>query len=144
MTEMHDGVWGGHYMAKTKSHKITRFGFWWPRLFKDTHNLVRRCDPFQRFSSKLKFSWNKPLLFINWTKWKHMVHLFPHWPLCLMFIRSFFFFYANSCIFSLFFALILYTNLNFLVHFIFVQISILCVSFRSCLGLFPFFSSKFA
>ena len=61
LREMHLGVCGGHYMAKTTAHKVMRAGFWWPNLFKDAQLLVRHCDPCQRFAGKLKFSSNTPL-----------------------------------------------------------------------------------
>ena len=31
--EMHGGVYGGHYMAKTIAHKVIREGFWQSTLF---------------------------------------------------------------------------------------------------------------
>jgi hypothetical protein len=61
LEEMHSGVCGGHYMEKTTAHKIMRAGFWWPTIFNDAHQLVKRCDDCQRFSSKLKFLGNLPL-----------------------------------------------------------------------------------
>lgn len=61
LKEMHQGVCGGHYMAKTTDHKILSFGFWWPTVFKDTHQFVRKCDACQRFARKLKFNGNLPL-----------------------------------------------------------------------------------
>ena len=47
LKDMHEGVCGGHYMAKTTTHKILRFGFWWPTIFKDTHEFITKCDAFQ-------------------------------------------------------------------------------------------------
>lgn len=41
---MHFGACGGHYMAKTTTHKILRVGFWWPTIFKDAHGFVKKCD----------------------------------------------------------------------------------------------------
>ena len=58
---MHNGECGGHYMAKTIAHKVIRTRFWWPTLFKDAHELVRKCDACQRFTGKLKFFGNLPL-----------------------------------------------------------------------------------
>ena len=45
LNEMHAGVCGGHYMAKTTAHKVMRARFWWPSLFKDAQIMVRKCDP---------------------------------------------------------------------------------------------------
>ena len=61
LRDMHEGVCGGHYMAKTTAHKILRSGFWWPTLFKDTHEFVKKCDACQIFGGKLKISGNLPL-----------------------------------------------------------------------------------
>ena len=44
LNEMHNGECGGHYMAKRTSHREIWAGFWWPTLFKDAHELVRKCD----------------------------------------------------------------------------------------------------
>lgn len=65
LNEMHSGVCGGHYMAKTTAHKVMRLGFWWPTLFKDAQVLVRKCDSCQRFAGKLKFSGNTPLKLVE-------------------------------------------------------------------------------
>lgn len=61
LIEMHKGACGGHYMAKTTTHKILREGFWWPTVFKYAHRFVKKCDACQRFIGKLKFSGNLPL-----------------------------------------------------------------------------------
>lgn len=61
LTEMHNGVCGGHYSAKTTTDKIVRAGYYWPTLFKDAHEHVRRCDPCQKISSKLKYEGAFPL-----------------------------------------------------------------------------------
>ena len=58
---MHNEVCGVHYMPKTTAHKVLRYGFWWPTLFRDAHKLVRKCDPYQKFVGKLKISRNTPL-----------------------------------------------------------------------------------
>ena len=61
LSDIHEGVCGGHYMAKTTAHKVLRAGFWWPTLFKDAHKFVEKCDVCQKFSGKLRFSENLPL-----------------------------------------------------------------------------------
>ena len=58
---MHSGACGGHYMSKKTTHKVLRDGFWWPTLFNDAHDLVRKCDACQRFSGNLNFLGNVPL-----------------------------------------------------------------------------------
>ena len=54
LAKVHSGVCGGHYMSKPTAHKVLRSIFWWPTLFNDAHDMVRKCDACQRFSSKLK------------------------------------------------------------------------------------------
>ena len=54
LSDMHEGVCGEHYMAKTTAHKVLRVGFWWPTLFRDAHEFVKICDTCKRFSGKLK------------------------------------------------------------------------------------------
>ena len=49
LKEMHSSVYGGHYMAKTTTHKVMRVGFWWPSIFKETQVLVRKCDSCQSY-----------------------------------------------------------------------------------------------
>ena len=61
LIDMHEGVCGGHYMAKTIAHKVLRAGFWWPTLLRDAHKFFFKCDSCQRFIGKLKFSRNLPL-----------------------------------------------------------------------------------
>lgn len=61
LKDMHEGVCGGRYMAKIIAHKVLRSSFWWPTLFKDAHEFVKRCDTCQRFSGKLNFFGNLPL-----------------------------------------------------------------------------------
>jgi hypothetical protein len=51
-TELHVGVCGGHFSARTTAHKIMRAGYYWPTLFKDTHAFVCACEPCQRFEGK--------------------------------------------------------------------------------------------
>ena len=44
LKDMHERACGGHYMTKMIAHKILRAGFWWPTLFRDTHEFVKLCD----------------------------------------------------------------------------------------------------
>ena len=48
MSELHDGLAGGHYSWDTTAHKIVRAGYYWLTLFKDAHAHVRTCDICQR------------------------------------------------------------------------------------------------
>lgn len=43
ISEFHSGFCGGHYAAKTTTHKILRAGYFWPSIFADVHKYVRGC-----------------------------------------------------------------------------------------------------
>src|ERR1700733_11766157 len=43
LQELHDGPAGGHFGADTTAHKIIHAGYYWPTLFRDTHEYVRKC-----------------------------------------------------------------------------------------------------
>eukprot|EP00253_Pinus_taeda_P015330 PITA_15330 len=43
LQELHDGPAGGHFGANTTSQKIIHAGYYWPTLFRDTHEYVRKC-----------------------------------------------------------------------------------------------------
>jgi len=40
----HDEQCGGHFADKMMAYKILSLGYYWPSLFKDTKQYVRRCD----------------------------------------------------------------------------------------------------
>jgi transposase InsO family protein len=54
MDEFHGGFCGGHFVAKTTTHKIVRVGYYWPTIFSDVHHLVWKCDPCHLFTGKKK------------------------------------------------------------------------------------------
>lgn len=37
LQEMHGGVCGGHFSARTTTHKILRAGYYWPHVFNDSY-----------------------------------------------------------------------------------------------------------
>eukprot|EP00253_Pinus_taeda_P027025 PITA_27025 len=41
LQELHDGPAGGHFGADTTAHKIIHAGYYWPTLFRDTHEYHR-------------------------------------------------------------------------------------------------------
>ena len=43
--EAHSGIAGGHFVAKTTARKVLQVGLWWPTLFSDVVEFVKRCDP---------------------------------------------------------------------------------------------------
>eukprot|EP00253_Pinus_taeda_P035194 PITA_35194 len=52
LQELHDGPAGGHFGADTTSHKIIHVGYYYPTLFKDTHEYVRKCQICQTTSGR--------------------------------------------------------------------------------------------
>jgi transposase InsO family protein len=52
LKELRSGFCGGHFAARTTTHKILRVGYYWSTLFSDTHRYVRSCQPCQYFTGK--------------------------------------------------------------------------------------------
>eukprot|EP00253_Pinus_taeda_P021305 PITA_21305 len=52
LQELHDGPAGGHFGGDTTAHKIIHAGYYWPTLFKDSHDYVRKCKIFQSASGR--------------------------------------------------------------------------------------------
>ena len=44
----HDSKVGGHFGVKRTASKVLECGFYWPTLFKDANDYVRRCNECQR------------------------------------------------------------------------------------------------
>jgi hypothetical protein len=44
LKELHEGVVGGHFDVDITLKKILDASYWWPVLFKDTHEFCRSCD----------------------------------------------------------------------------------------------------
>jgi len=44
----HDEPCGGHFADKRTAYKILSLGYFWPSLFKDAKQYVKRCDSCQR------------------------------------------------------------------------------------------------
>ena len=42
LQKLHDGPAGGNFGANTIAHKIIHVGYYWPTLFKYTHEYVRK------------------------------------------------------------------------------------------------------
>ncbi|CAA7035240.1 unnamed protein product [Microthlaspi erraticum] len=40
----HGSSYGGHFATFKMASKVLQAGFWWPSLFKDTHDFIARCD----------------------------------------------------------------------------------------------------
>lgn len=61
LQELHDGLAGGHYIGDATAHKILRAGYYWPTLFKDSHNYVRKFQVCQTTTRRQK----KPSLLLQ-------------------------------------------------------------------------------
>ena len=44
----HSSLYGGHFGATRTAAKVLQSGFYWPTLFRDCHEFVKRCDRCQR------------------------------------------------------------------------------------------------
>jgi hypothetical protein len=47
LKELHEGVAKGYFAVDIITNKILNVGYWWPTLFKDTHEFCRSCDSCQ-------------------------------------------------------------------------------------------------
>ena len=47
VTELHDGLTGGHFSGETTTHKVLRVNYYWPTLFKDAHAHACKCQIYQ-------------------------------------------------------------------------------------------------
>ena len=74
LQELHDGPAGGHYAGEATAHKILRAGYYWPTLFKDSYNYIRKCQVYQAAVGKQKKS-SIPLQPVN------IEQLFSQWGL---------------------------------------------------------------
>ena len=52
LQQLHDGPVGGHFGVDTTAHKIIHVGYYWPTLFRDTHEYVKKCRTFQTTSGR--------------------------------------------------------------------------------------------
>ena len=63
LDEAHSGIAGGHFAAETTARKVLQAGLWWPTLFSDVVEFVKRCDPCQRATKPQ--NWDRMPLSIN-------------------------------------------------------------------------------
>eukprot|EP00253_Pinus_taeda_P022767 PITA_22767 len=56
LQELHDGPAGGHFGADTTTHKVIHAGYYWPTLFRDAHEYVRKCRNCQTPSGRQRKS----------------------------------------------------------------------------------------
>eukprot|EP00253_Pinus_taeda_P004249 PITA_04249 len=64
LQELHDGLACAHYVADSTTHKILRVGYYWPRLYKDLHNYMRKCQVCQTATGRQK-KLSLPLQLVN-------------------------------------------------------------------------------
>ena len=48
LTELHEGVCGGHVGGRSLAHRAMTQGFWWPKMRNDAAKYVRKCEQCQR------------------------------------------------------------------------------------------------
>nr|GEX90481.1 reverse transcriptase domain-containing protein [Tanacetum cinerariifolium] len=48
LAHCHSRPTGGHHSASVTAKEVYKFGFYWPSIFKDANEYVRRCDACQR------------------------------------------------------------------------------------------------
>ena len=60
LDQAHSGLTGGHFSADTTAKVVMMAGLWWPTLFKDAEEFVKRCDECQRVKVPIRKD-NMPL-----------------------------------------------------------------------------------
>ncbi len=48
LKDLHEGAVGGQFVANIIAEKFFDVGYWWPTLFKDTHECCRSCGNCQK------------------------------------------------------------------------------------------------
>eukprot|EP00253_Pinus_taeda_P001939 PITA_01939 len=56
LQELHYGPAGGHFGADTTAHEVIHAGYYWPTLFRDAHEYVRKCRNCQTSSGRQRKS----------------------------------------------------------------------------------------
>jgi hypothetical protein len=54
LVEFHEGICRGHFAPTAITHIIMRVGYYWPTIFKDSYEMIRKCISCKRFSRKMK------------------------------------------------------------------------------------------
>ena len=50
LSACHDSACGGHFSGTLTGQKVLQAGYYWPTLFRDCHDYVKRCDACQRYA----------------------------------------------------------------------------------------------
>ena len=53
LNDCHGGACGGHLYGLSTAQKILRVGYFWPSIFKDCVDVVKRCQPCQVFAHNM-------------------------------------------------------------------------------------------
>ncbi|KAL2243384.1 UNVERIFIED_CONTAM: hypothetical protein Sindi_0456400 [Sesamum indicum] len=53
MREVHEGSCGNHSGARSLAQKLTRQGYFWPTVLRDTKEFVQRCESCQKYASQI-------------------------------------------------------------------------------------------
>ena len=60
LEQAHAGIAGGHFSSTVTARAIMTSGLWWPTLFQDADEFVKRCDTCQRTKTPIQKD-NMPL-----------------------------------------------------------------------------------
>ena len=68
-----DSACGGHFSGQLTVQKIFKICYFWPTLFKDAHDYVKRCDICQRYARndldmEMSLDVSLPLVFLQEVK----------------------------------------------------------------------------
>ena len=72
LSTCYNSACGGHFSGLLTSQKILRVGYFWPDLFKDAKEYVRKCDACQRYESndlRIKMPLHVSLPLVLFEKW---------------------------------------------------------------------------
>ena len=54
LNDCHRGACGGHLFGISTAQKILRVGYFWPSIFKDCVNAVKRCNHWHVFARNIR------------------------------------------------------------------------------------------
>ena len=44
LEELHEGICGSHTRGRSLSHRAITLGYWWPNMYKEALEYVKKCD----------------------------------------------------------------------------------------------------
>ena len=72
LNDFHGGACGGHLSGISTAQKILRVGYFWPSIFKDCVNVVKKCHTCQMFARNMRShpTMLHPIITVSpFTKW---------------------------------------------------------------------------